>query len=109
MIRKARTDRKIIWANGARTADIDNKDSGKHRIFTAVRYGAGRQEAAYIPHSIDGGPSELRGNSLIVASRFGAEQSDKLRACGDIRPRRANLAYGVLTPTKQADWRRVAE
>ena len=46
---------------------------------------------------------------LNVAFRFGAEQSDKIRDCDDIRHSLANLSCVVITPGKLVSWDHLSE
>ena len=61
------------------------------------------------PLSSSNEPFILRGPKLYIAFRFGVEQSDKLRACDDLRYSMVNLACKVETPIKLASWGHVAE
>ena len=46
------------------------------------------------------GPYVLNNSQLNIAFRFGVEQSDKLRACDDLRHSRTNLACVAETPIR---------
>ena len=59
--------------------------------------------------STKGQPYTLKDSNLNIAFRFGVEQSDKLRACDDLRYSLTNLACVVETPIKLASWDHVAE
>ena len=50
------------------------------------------------PSLLRGEPSSLANLDLDIASRFGVEQIDKLRACDGTRHARTNLACAVATP-----------
>ena len=54
-------------------------------------------------------PFILLGEKMDVASRFGAEQADKLRDCDDLRYSMTNLACVGHTPIKLASWDHIAE
>ena len=62
-----------------------------------------------IPLISNGKPFALRNPELNVAFLFGVAQSDKLRACDDLRHARTNLACAVETPIKLVSWGRLAE
>ena len=61
------------------------------------------------PLSTEASPLILQHPQLNVAFRFGVEQSNNLRACGDLRHARTNLACAVETPIKLVRWRHLAE
>ena len=44
-----------------------------------------------------------------IAFRFGVDQADKLRACGDLRRNTANLYCTVWTPIKLPTWDRLSQ
>lgn len=56
-----------------------------------------------------GSPFALGNPQLNIAFRCGVEQSDKLRACGDLRHSATHLACAVGTPIRLVSWDHVAE
>ena len=61
------------------------------------------------PLSTEQKPFVLHNPELNIAFRFGVEQSDKLRACDDLRHSRTNLACVVETPIKLVSWDHLVE
>ena len=47
--------------------------------------------------------------SANIAFRFGVEQQEKLRACGDLRHNMANLCTSVMTPITLPTWDHIAQ
>ena len=47
-------------------------------------------------------------SAINPAFRFGAEQLDKLRACGDLKRARTNAACSILTPNSLPTWDHIA-
>ena len=52
---------------------------------------------------------ELKGKNSNAAFRFGVNQSDKIRACDDLKHSRTNEACRVATPIELVTWEHVAE
>ena len=61
------------------------------------------------PLTLDESPPKLARHLMNIASRFGAEQGAKLRACDDLRHAKTNLAFVVATPTKLVRWDHMAQ
>ena len=51
----------------------------------------------------------LRNPESSIAFRFGVNQSEKIRARGDLKHSRANEACSATAPTKLATWDHIAE
>lgn len=57
-----------------------------------------------IPLNADGIHTTWRSNRYNVASPFGVEESEKLRACVDLRHSLTHLACHVATPLRLVSW-----
>ena len=96
----------ITTAARQRSSDsTENGEENPHvlRAEDSEQVGKGRLSPPFQLASKDGA-STLTGPSLNVAFRFGVEQGAKLRACGDLRHPKPNLACAVSTPFKLALW-----
>ena len=62
-----------------------------------VQAGAGRRDGP-IPIPTSGPLHEVHPDRANVAFLFGAEQAEKLRACGDLKRNWANIECAVWTP-----------
>ena len=62
-----------------------------------------------VQHKADGRPCEWRLRGYNIAFRFGVEQAEKLRACGDLKHILSNLSCSVATPIKLVSWGRLAQ
>ena len=62
-----------------------------------------------IPLNSDGRPTTWRPKRYDIASRFGVELAEKLRACDDLRRSLANLAFHVTTPNQLVSWGHISQ